>query len=103
MTELLLKPSGSEIGVEAETEARMRLPPITGVGQWLTRQIPNNNEPRPDQPVDGLADGGTGPAGLAFELEVREPIGFLSGPIAQEPAAGLSDDDAKQAPSSESS
>ena len=98
MSELLLKPSGRQIGIEAEAEAGMRLPPITGVGQVLTRQIPNNNEPGPDQPVDGLADRGTGPASLAFELEVREPIGFFSGPIAQNPAAGLSNDDAKQAP-----
>ena len=98
MTELLLKPSGREVGIEAEAEAGMRLPPITGADQVLTRQIPNKNEPGPDQPVDGLADRGAGPAGLAFELEVGEPIGFFSGPIAHNPAAGLSDDDAEQAP-----
>ncbi|OGD60912.1 hypothetical protein A3A71_03330 [Candidatus Berkelbacteria bacterium RIFCSPLOWO2_01_FULL_50_28] len=62
MSELLLEPSGRQIGIEAEAETRMRLPPITSASQRLTRQIPNNNEPGPDQPVDGLADVGYDPS-----------------------------------------
>lgn len=87
-----------DIWVNGERKARMRPTPFSGCQQWSPERIPNDDESRPDQDIDGPTDCGARPPGTAFELKVRKPVGPFPGAIGEFPAEGLPNNHAEEPP-----